>query len=167
MPGIDHQVLEHHGGHDVLVVRGRERHLPEEPAVGGREPDDVRARLRDDLPGAGKSANHRRRIARTVALPLPAHRAGGRIERAQRAALVAADMSDHQPVVDERRHRGAEVRRRGVELSGEWLAPERLASRGVEGRERAVDPQREDAAAAGRRRRLRPLPVTLSRGLTW
>ena len=71
--------------------------------------DDVRARLRDELPGARQRRQDGRGVGGSAAGPLPPDCSAHRVKGRQRAVLVAADEGDQQAVDDNRRHRDAEV----------------------------------------------------------
>ena len=47
-------------------------------------------------------------------VPAPHHVAAAGIERGQRSPIMSADVSDHPPAVDQRRHRSAEIRERSA-----------------------------------------------------
>jgi hypothetical protein len=50
--GEDHEITEHNGRDDILIVGRGERNFPEEFSVGGREREAVGLRLRDELADA-------------------------------------------------------------------------------------------------------------------
>ena len=54
--GEDHEITEHNGRDDILIVGRGERNFPEEFSVGGREREAVGLRLRDELADAAGEA---------------------------------------------------------------------------------------------------------------
>ena len=121
----DHRLAVHHRRHPVGEVGAHERALPQQRAGGQVHADHLALRDGDELPRAAQLRDHRRAVARPVAVPAPAHVAGGGVERRQRALHVAADVEDDQ----RRRRRWA--RRSGWCTSapvGAGLLPQLLAA---------------------------------------
>ena len=112
-----------------------------------------------NLPRAADLRDDRRAVAGAVAGPCPLHRAGRRIERRQRAVVVAADVQNHHAAIDERRHRGVKVRlHRRARLLPQLFA--RVAASNAVTMPRHA--QREQPAAGESRRRFRTRTVTAS-----
>mgnify|MGYP006170999351 CR=1 FL=1 len=132
-PGDDHQVPHHQGCDGVLAVRGRERQLPEETAVGERHTHHVLVRLCHHLADAGGVDDHRRGVAGAVAGELPEGLAGGEVEGRQHAVVVASQRGDHLAVHHQGRRRRAECRGGPLEAVGQVVPPEELAARRIEG----------------------------------
>src|SRR5690242_4174096 len=69
--GIDQGGAEENRRNDVLHIWRAERDLPEQLAGGLVHADNILLRLRNHLTHAPWRGDHRRRVARTVALPGP------------------------------------------------------------------------------------------------
>ena len=124
---------------------------PQQLAGSGRDADEIFLRHGDDLPRAAELRGDRRSIRRTIAVPAPAHVAGARVERGQRAVAVAADVHDDQAAIDQRRHRG--VIQRLHRPAG--LLPQLLAGGRVERRDGAGHAERIEPPVGKRRCGLR------------
>src|SRR5216683_7132241 len=129
------------GIRDLIVTGVQTCALPISRRRG--DADEVVLRDGDHLARAVELGHNRRRVPRAVAVPLPLHGAGGRVERRERALVVAADVQDHQPAIDERRH-GRPVQRPDRRRR---LLPELLAGRRIEGGDDAAHAEGEELAS--------------------
>ena len=129
-----------------------ERRLPHLLPVGRAERDDLALGHRDDeLLGAG-AHDYRRRVAGTVARPLPFLFAAAQVIGDHRAVVLPTDLRNRHAVHDDRRAGDMEPGRRALEVV---LAPQELALVGVDTGHRPLDAERHHLALRDRRRAAR------------